>query len=159
MTKNTIVYADDIGMTTIENATDANMEQMTQRLTNNLYLELLNISAQYVKKNPMRFGRMTVNVGSEKISAEQLKMLTDESLNLVRAYIADTADAKMFINKYTKHERSEMLLWICKIFDPNGTFKNSVSDMMREWERLTDAGIDTLNEMLTIITDKRKQLV
>lgn len=50
MTKNTIVYADDIGMTTIENATDANMEQMTQRLTNNLYLELLNISAQYVKK-------------------------------------------------------------------------------------------------------------
>lgn len=159
MTRNTILYTNQIGMTTIQNATNSNMDRLTQRITNNLYLALLNISAQYVKKNPTRFGIITVNVGDERISGKQLKKLTDESLKLVRAYIADTPDSRGYISVYTKHERSEMLLWISKIFDPSGPFKDAVSDMMREWERQTDAGIDTLKEILTIIADKQKQLV
>lgn len=155
---NTIIYTNDNAITDIQDATVQNMDSMMERITKGLYLALIEISIKYIKENRMKFSIGHFNVGDIKINGDELMSLTENSLRLVHAYISSSPQAKQFISRYSKHEQSEMLRWVSKLLDPNGTWKDGVSSMMKEWEKQTDAGLETLNEILDIIKNKQKKL-
>lgn len=155
---NTIIYTDNNAITGIQDATVQNMNIMMDRITKGLYLALIEISVKYIKENRMKFSIGHFNVGDIKIDGDELMSLTEDSLRLVHAYISNSLQANKFISKYSKHEQSEMLRWVSKLLDPNGTWELGVRAMMNEWEKQTDAGVDTLNEILDVIRDKQKQL-
>lgn len=151
---NTIIHPDNNAITGAQDAKNLKID----RVTKDLYLDLIVTIVKYIEENRMKFSIGHFDVGTLKIDGDDLMALTNNSFGLVHAYILNSPEANEFINEHSKHEQSQMLMWVSNLLKANGVWKKGVRDMMSEWEKQTDASADSLNEILELIETKQEQL-
>lgn len=161
-TTNTIVKIDDLGTTTITNATSKDMDSLDQSITRGLFNALFDITVKHLDSNRVFFGVDGMSLpniyGEEKhVSGDEMAAMTHEAFSLFSAYLNSNASrAKQFIQQYDSEETLKLLTW--SKFILGDMPKACISNLMKEWEKQTDAGDATRLEMLSVLNGIIKKL-
>mgnify|MGYP003637190581 FL=1 len=158
---NNIVRLDYLGTTTITNPTDSYMTKLTNDLTKGLIQNLLGITFEHVSANQEFYGLDGITTldkagVNRKITSTTMLELIKSSLQLISAHITNKASTKEFLNSLSNEEQLELLLFAEYIF--SGMAGVRQNDLMREWERQTDASDDMRKEILKVIANIRGSL-
>ena len=158
----TIVRIDDLGTTTITNATDGQMKKMLDRLTIGLIQNLLMVTFEHISANQEFYVLDGITIpkkvdADHEIKSDEMLDIVKASLEVVSAYLSNNASAGNFLRRFSDKNKMDLLIFAEYIF---GGMEGIRQDrLMREWKRQTDAGDNMREEILKLISNIKKTLI